>query len=116
MIAANPQQIVKFELRPLGNNQVLERQSVGRPAPLTVYDSNNQPHTSEESIFNWTISVLVPNEGAFQVYELNFLLLTKSQYDKDKDFLDSVVQTLRYATDTSPSAPPSAQPAATTLP
>ena len=115
-MAEKPQQILKFELRPLGNNQVLERQSVGRAAPLTVYDANNQPHTSEESIFNWTISVLVPNEEAFQVYELNFILLTKSQYDKDKDFLNSVVETLRYATDTSPTPAPSALPAATTLP
>lgn len=98
--AAKPQQIVKFELHPLGNVRVLERQSVGDPRPLTVFDQNNQPHTTTESIFNWTVTALVPVEGAFQRYELNFIGLTKSQYDKDKAFLEGILKTLQYAGET----------------
>lgn len=109
-MAEKPKEILKFDVRPLGANKVLERQSVGHPAPFTTYDANMQPHTSEESAFNWTITVLVPNEGAYQRYELNFIGLTKSQYDRDKDFLNSVVDTLRYATDTTPTPAPSPPP------
>ncbi len=111
-MAEKPKEIIKFEMRSLGANKVLERQSVGHPAPFTTYDADMQPHTTEESAFNWTITVLVPNEGAYQRYELNFIGLTKSQYDKDKDYLNSVVDTLRYATDTTPT-PAVSTPAAT---
>jgi hypothetical protein len=100
-MAEKPQQILKVDLRQQGNVKILERQSVGEPRPLTVYDSNNVPHTSTESIFTWTVSVLVPMNDEFQVYELNFFGLTKSQYDKDKDFLNSILSTLQYAGDTS---------------
>lgn len=98
-MAEKPQEIVKLDLRPMGSVRVLERQRVGPPGPLTTYDANNVPHTSTESNFNWTLSVLAPFEGAFQVYELNFIGLTKSQYEKDRDFLLSVLATLQYAAD-----------------
>ena len=112
-MAASPTKIPRCELRPLGTAQVLERQSIGDPAPMVMYDKNNQPHESTESSFGWTLDVFVPHEGAFQDHQLSFLGLTKSQYDKDKDFLSGVVDTLRYATDTTPtSAPATATPAA----
>jgi hypothetical protein len=114
-MAEKPDEILKFEVRPLGSVQVLERQSIGKPAPLTTYDSNMVPHTTTESAFKWTVSVLVPNEGAIQVYELNFQDLTASQYEKNKDFLRGILDTLRYATDADagPSTAPSPSPAAT---
>jgi len=114
VMAAKPQEILKFELRPLGTVQVLERQSVGQPANLTTYDKDMKPHTSTESAFKWTISVLVPNQGAFQVFELNFMDLTQSQYEKDKDFLRGIIDTLRYAVDST--ASPATAPAASMLP
>jgi hypothetical protein len=113
---AKPQKVVRFELRPLGNVKVLERQVVGDPAPYTVYDANNQPHTTTESSFTWTIQVLVPNEGAYQVYELNFMGLTKSLYDQDKDFLEGILKTLQYGTDTSSGTSASPVAGATTAP
>ena len=97
--ASKPQQIVRFDLRQAGNVKILERQVVGEPRPFTVYDANNQPHTTTEANFTWTIQVLVPNEGAYQVYELNFMGLTKNQYDQDKDFLEGILKTLQYAGD-----------------
>ena len=118
-MAKNP--AVKVELRDMGSSKVLERQSVGQPRPLTVYDDQGVPHTTTEAIFNWTYSVLVPFEGAYQVYELNFIGLTKSQYDKDKDFLEGILKTIQYAGDggsaaslapATPSAPAAPAPAA----
>jgi hypothetical protein len=113
-MAKNPS--MKVQLRPLGDIKILERQSVGPAKPLTLLDEAGQPHTSVESNFKWTISVLVPHEGAFQVYELNFIGLTKSQYDKDKEFLEGILGTLQYAGDTGGGTAPPPTPATTTAP
>lgn len=102
---------LKVELRTLGNMKILERQSVGKPRPLTVYDSNMQPHTSTESIFNWSILALLPREEGYQAYELIFIGLTKSQYDKDREFLEGILRTLEAgdgAATTAPTGPASA--------
>jgi hypothetical protein len=98
-MAAKPMQILKLDLRPLGSVKMLERQSVGLPQPLTTYNPDGTAHTSVESNFNWTLSVLVPTEGAYSVYEINFIGLTKNQYEKDKDFLHGITDTLRYEGD-----------------
>jgi hypothetical protein len=110
-MAEKPDEIVKLELRDLGNVKIMERQKVGKPAPLATFDANGNEHITTESPFNWTISVLVPSEGAFQVYELNFIGLTKSQYDKDATFLTGVINTLAYGA-TPTTAPASTAPAA----
>jgi hypothetical protein len=107
---AKPQAILKVEVRPLGNVRVYERQSVGEPRPYTTFDARNQPHTTTEQMFNWTISVLAPFEGAFQVYELNFVGLTKSLYDKDAEFMRGILNTLQYGAP-APSAPAGTLPA-----
>src|SRR5439155_14237856 len=119
-MAADPQHILKVQLRPMGNAQILERQKVGQPGELTTFDKNNQPHTSIESNFSWTLDVLVPHDEGYQVYGLSFIALTKSQYDKDKDFLNGVLSTLAYSTgeSTATTASSATQPAvaAPTLP
>jgi hypothetical protein len=117
-MAEKPAQIVKFELRPLGGVKVLERQSVGPARPFVQYDINGQEHQSMESSFNWSISVLVPNEGAYQDFQLSFIDLTKSHYDKESAFLNSIMNTLRYAGDTTPEATglPATTVPGTTLP
>jgi hypothetical protein len=113
--AAKPQQILKFELRPLGSAKVLERQSVGLPQPLTTYDPDGTAHTSVESNFKWTLTVLVPSSGNYSVYEIE-MDLTKNQYDKDKDFLNTIIDTLRYDADAATTTAPSATPAPATIP
>lgn len=106
-----PGEVLKVELRPRGNIKILERQTLGRPAPLVLYDKNDVPHTTTESIFNWNTSVLVPMDGKYQVYEVNFIGLTKSQYEKDKDFLSSILNTIQY---TGSTTQPSGSAGATT--
>jgi hypothetical protein len=91
-----PESILKVEVRPLGDVQLYERQAVGAPAPYTVYDKNMKERTTTEQLFKWTISVLAPTGDAYQRYELNFVGLTKSQYDQDREFLQNVVNTLTY--------------------
>ena len=120
-MAANPQEFVKVDVRKLGDVQIMERQRVGKPAPFKVFDANNVPHESMESNFTWTIDVIVPHDGAFQLHELNFIGLTKSQYDKDKEFLNGVMATLQYASDaaaaaTAATSAPTAPPTPTSQP
>jgi hypothetical protein len=119
--AEKPQSILKVDLRPLGNVQIYERQAVGDPAPYTVYETVNgqmKEKTTTEQLFKWTITILAPQGDAFQRYELNFVGLTKSQYDKDREFLQGILDTLSYAggdgAATAPTAPGS--PAATASP
>jgi hypothetical protein len=91
-----PDTVKKLDIRPLGSGgaKLMERQSQGAPAPYTVYDAHNIPRVTTQSVYKWTLTVFVPHENAFQVYELNFIGLTKQQFDADKDFLNSIVNTL----------------------
>jgi hypothetical protein len=119
--AEKPQSILKVEVRPMGDNLIYERQAVGDPAPYTVFDKNMKERTTTEQIFKWTVAVLVPTGDAYQRYDLNFVGLTKSQYDQDKDFLQGILNTLTYGEGGggggSPAATaPSPAPGATTLP
>ena len=109
--AEKPQSVLKLELRPFGDAMIYERQSVGDPAPFTVYDHNLKARTTTEQIFKWTISVLAPTGDAYQRYDLNFVGLTKSQYDQDKEFLQGILSTLTYGTGGAGAASP-----ATTVP
>ena len=112
----SPDTVKKADVRPLpgsGNGKLLERQMVGTPGPYTVYDAQNNPHVSTQSIYKWTLTAFVPFENAYQVYELNFIGLTKEQYEKDKEFLNSIVSTLTLAT---PGEAGGIPPAATTAP
>ena len=60
------------------------------------------------TLSNLLVRFYDPHEGAIQVFEVNFIGLTKSQFDKDKEFLNSVLSTLQYAGD----APATTAPAA----
>jgi len=116
--AEKPQSILKVEVRPMGDMLIYERQAVGDPAPYTVFDKNMKERTTTEQMFKWTISVLAPSSDAYQRYELNFVGLTKSQYDQDKQFLQGILDTLSAGgagggtATTSPAATPAATPAA----
>jgi hypothetical protein len=123
--AEKPQSILKVDVRPMGDMQIYERQAVGDPAPYTVFDKNMKERTTTEQLFKWTISVLAPTGDAYQRYELNFVGLTKSQYDQDKEFLQGILDTLSYggggsgggsAATTAPAATPGAGASPATLP
>ena len=96
--ADNPHSVLKFDVRPFGPDgaQIMERQGVGEPRDYPIMDINGKTQITREQPFKWTISVLAPHSSgdAYQVYELNFIGLTKSQYDKDKDFLQGLLDSL----------------------
>jgi hypothetical protein len=91
------QSILKADLRPFGDAQLFEWQRIGEPREWPVSEVVNgqmQTRTTTEQPFDWRISVFDPQADAFQRYELSFIGLTKSQYDKDKAFLQSILDTL----------------------
>jgi hypothetical protein len=111
----NPASVLKVEVRPFGSGgmQIMERQGVGEPRDYPIMDKTGKTQITTEQPFKWTISVFAPHGGdAYQVYELNFIGLTKSQYDKDKDFLQDILGTLTYASNAGATTGPSSMPAA----
>jgi hypothetical protein len=94
--AEKPQAVLKFDVRPLGTSgaQIMERQGVGEARDYEIKDPTGKTQVTREQPFKWTLSILAPHGDAYQVYELNFIGLTKAQYDKDKDFLQSLLDSL----------------------
>jgi hypothetical protein len=110
--AEKPQSIIKADLRPFGNAQLFEWQKVGEPREWPVSElvgGQMRTRTTTEQSFDWKISLFAPQGDGFQRYELSFIGLTKSQYDKDKSFLQGILDTLNWVDST-------AVPAATTVP
>jgi hypothetical protein len=92
-----PQSILKADIRPFGDGQLFEYQRVGEPREWPVYEgvgSELRTRTTTQQPFDWKLIVFDPQGDAFQRYELSFIGLTKSQYDKDKAFLQSILDTL----------------------
>ena len=120
--AEKPQSIIKAELRPFGDGQIFEWQKVGEPREWPVSEvvgGQMQTRTTTEQSFDWRISVFAPQGDAFQRYELSFIGLTKSQYDKDKAFLQGILDTLSSSDgggSTAPTAPAGTSAPPTTLP
>lgn len=74
------------EGRELGGVHVFERRWLGRP------QASGEPRT-----LRWTITAYVPrDEHTSSVYELNFVGLTESQFNDDRNFLYSIIDTLKY--------------------
>jgi hypothetical protein len=84
--ASDPANQLLAESRTIGDLKVFERQWLGRA------QQDGQPRT-----LRWTISTYVPrNPMTFSVYELNFVGLTETQLQQDREFLYSIVNTLKY--------------------
>ena len=123
--AEKPQSIIKADLRPFGTAQLFEWQKVGEPREWPVYEpvgNEMRTRTTTEQPFDWKISLFAPQGDGFQRYELSFIGLTKSQYDKDKTFLQGILDTLSWGDSTAApattttTAPSSGSPSPATLP
>ena len=98
---------VKVDVRDLSPNiTVLERRQVGLPGPLMV-----GPIGQEKEIivtnYKWTITMFVPRDATnkeFDRHELNFVGLTREQYDQDKELLDPIIKSLQYDASAAPLA------------
>ncbi len=97
---------IEAKFRTIGGLQVFERRVVGTPAPLIVTDEDNQEHTVTATPYTWTLTLFVPQGANFNRYEINFIGLTREQYEQDKPVLESIINSLTY----DPTALPSTQP------
>ena len=114
----------KLETRKLGAADLIERRTVGTPISAPLVDATGMPtldakgdvvmHTMTP--MRWRVSIYLPREGQVEHYELNFIDLEKPQYEKDREFLEGILKTLRYTgtgpvTDPTPAAAPATAPA-----
>jgi len=96
----------KAVFRSLGDIQILDRQVLGQPGPITITDDKGNEHIESATPYTWTLSFFVPRGENFDRYELNFLGLTLDQYEADKQLLTQVVDSLAF----DPAAVPATQP------
>jgi hypothetical protein len=91
---ADPQTIKYADLRSLGQAKIFEKQSVFQPAGGAAVDEKGRP-VAVGPQYRWTITLFVPQDKTYQTYELNFLDLSQSQYEANRDFLQGIVDSLR---------------------
>lgn len=95
---AHPDLVKKADFRPLGIARLFERQAIMGPA-------SSQPTTAPSLTLRWSFTVFIPHGRQFYSYELSFVGLSVSQYEADRDFLKSIMDTLQIEPDVSTKEP-----------
>jgi hypothetical protein len=99
--------VMRSEVRSFGEMKILEHQSLGKE-PVTLTDRSGKPMPQTVNL-KWNVHVFIHRpEGGYESYELNFVGLTADQYEKDKDFLRGIVESVKH--DPHPSLPDAAVP------
>jgi hypothetical protein len=111
-VQAKPHPINRVELRPLGPAKVLEQRMIsnrfvnGKPPPEVWGDVETSSASGAKVVTHavlnphlvqWTFTVFIPaSEGKFSVRALTFIGLALSEYERDKEFLEQMMKTLKY--------------------
>lgn len=90
--AANPKEWLKVDVREANGLKILETQRLPRVTPDPTVEL--PPGTP----FEWTIRYFQKKEEQYALYELNFFVLTHEQYEKDREFLTKIIESVRPAT------------------
>jgi hypothetical protein len=104
--SATGRHTIEAHFRTVGGIQAFERRVLGTPAPLIVTDDNNEEHTVTATPYTWTLTLFVPQGQNFNRYEINFIAMTREQYEQDKQVLEPIIDSLSY----DPTALPATQP------
>lgn len=83
---ATKDSFARDEMRTLGKLRIYEMRSV-------------QPATGQQpAMMKWTISAYEPIDADnVRLYQINFLLLTREHFEKDRELLESIVSSLALA-------------------
>ncbi|MDB5323510.1 MAG: hypothetical protein JWN40_5141 [Phycisphaerales bacterium] len=112
-MAAKPHAINRAELRPLGPGKLLEVRMISNPfengklppevwGDVEVTESRSVSFPTTRAILNphlvkWTFTVFAPSgEKAYTVRALNFMGLGLREFEKDQEFLEQMMKTLKY--------------------
>ena len=113
----------KIQLSQVGPMQIVDYREELPPAPMPVVDESGNPKldASGELVLQtavpmrWRRSIYVPRADHAELYELRFVVLTKDQYEVDREFLEQVFASLQYLGTVegagSPSTGPATEPA-----
>jgi hypothetical protein len=111
-LAAKPHPLNRAEMRPLGPAKLLEmrgmsNQFVNGKLPAEVWgdveipDSRGNVVTTRAIInphlLTWTFTLYIPTQnGRYMTRSLVFMGLTPAEYEKDKEFLEGMMKTLKW--------------------
>jgi hypothetical protein len=111
-LAAKPHPLNRAEMRPLGPAKLLEvrgmsNQFVNGKLPEEVWGNVEIPDSrgnavSTRAIINphvltWTFTLYIPTQnGRYMTRSLAFMGLTPAEYEKDKEFLEGMMKTLKW--------------------
>ena len=111
-LAAKPHPLNRAELRPLGPAKLLEmrgmsNQFVNGKLPEEVWGNVEIPDNrgnvvTTRAVINphlltWTFTLYIPTQnGRYMTRSLSFMGLTPAEYEKDKDFLEGMMKTLKW--------------------
>jgi hypothetical protein len=106
----------QVRIRDAGPMKVVERISMLKPVTAPLVDAQGLHQLDEHGEFvvqtttpmRWRLNVFVPREQEVEHYELNFVVITREQYEVDRPLLESMLGTLRYI---GPGTAPATQPA-----
>lgn len=92
----DPATFLLAEKRDRGEFTLFQTQKIYRPRGTAPPDASGHANALPP-LLDWTVSVFVPSAGGrYRDYELNFVGLTLQQYQQDKDFLNSIVNSISY--------------------
>jgi hypothetical protein len=108
-----------IQLGQVGPMQIVDYREELPAAPKPVVDESGNPKldASGELVMQtavpmrWRRSIYVPRADHAELYELRFVVLTKDQYEADREFLEQIFASLQYVGTTDGAAPPSTGPA-----
>ncbi len=102
---ANPEKVKIARLVERPPLKILERQAIGIAPTSQMIADAGVGDTSP--IYNWTLSVYVPSGPTLQSYELNFIGMTRAQFQRHQQLLESIIARIDYD---APSAPAGENP------
>ena len=109
-MSQNPQTVQAVDTwQVTGGARAMERRSVGRPMPALPTDPLSTQPAAPRTGYSWTITYFVPAGEGFDTYELNFVGLTREQYEADQRLLRGIIGSVEH---TGLPSPASTAPAA----
>ena len=95
-LADHPNQYALANVRQDNGVQILETRSIDATRQSPTIDADGSVLAPTSTPMRWKISAFVTNGAELDICEINFVDLTREQYDRDKDFLQQIIASLQY--------------------
>ena len=82
-----------MDIRQLGNLRVFDVQRVVK-RDATSAPPDLSPTTVPAKLIDWSVTYFAPRGSDFAAYELHFFNLSAEEFDADKDFLQTILDSV----------------------